>query len=151
MRKKRYNVSQIELMYKPKVKACDRPVIKDVEDVYGIFMQCWDQGKIELIEEFKMILLDKGSAVLGVINISSGGMNAVTADHKVVVTAAMLGKASGIILAHNHPSSRLTPSEQDIALTNRIKVAAGSMDIAVVDHLIVNPAGYYSFANKGLL
>lgn len=151
MREKPYKVSQIELVYRPKLKACDRPVIKSMEDVYGIFMQCWDKGKIELIEQFKMILLDKGSSVLGVIDISSGGMDAVIADRKMIVTAAILGKASGIILAHNHPSARLFPSERDIVLTKTIQVAAASLDIAVVDHLIVTESGYYSFANKGLL
>ncbi|WP_233603240.1 JAB domain-containing protein [Pedobacter sp. KBW06] len=151
MKNNLYNVSQIELTYKPKVKASERPVIKCMEDVYGIFMQCWDKGKIELIEEFKMIVLDKGSAVLGVINISSGGMDSVIVDHRIVVTAAILAKASGVILAHNHPSSRLFPSERDIALTKTIKKAAASLNVAVVDHLIVTESGYYSFANKGLL
>jgi DNA repair protein RadC len=151
MKKNLYNVSQIELTYKPKLKASERPVIKCMEDVYEIFMQCWDKGKIELIEEFKMILLDKGSAVLGVNNISSGGMDSVIADHKIIVAAAVVSKASGVILAHNHPSARLFPSERDITLTKTIKVAAASLDIAVVDHLIVTQAGYYSFANKGLL
>jgi len=66
-------------------------------------------------------------------------------------SAALKAKASGIIMAHNHPSGNLTPSEADKELTNRIWQGGKILDIAILDHLIVSPHGYYSFADEGIL
>jgi DNA repair protein RadC len=74
------------------------------------------------------------------------------ADTRLVLGIALKVAATGIILAHNHPSGNLKPSIADEALTEKIKTAASFMDILVSDHLILSANGeYYSFADEGLL
>ena len=63
----------------------------------------------------------------------------------------MTACASAIILVHNHPSGETNPSQQDIALTNRLVQAGNLLDIRILDHLIISKDGYYSFSDSGLL
>jgi len=63
----------------------------------------------------------------------------------------LLANASAMILAHNHPSGTLKPSDTDIKLTRKLKSAGEILDIAVYDHMILTREGYYSFADKGII
>ena len=107
--------------------------------------------RIELLEEFKMLLVNRRNRVLGVVDISKGGLSGTVADPKVIFAAALKSCASGIILAHNHPSGELNPSREDIALTNKIKAGAEILDLKVLDHLIISNDSFYSFADEGLV
>jgi DNA repair protein RadC len=89
--------------------------------------------------------------VLGVVDISQGGLSGTVADPKVIFAAALKSCASGIVLAHNHPSGELDPSREDIALTNKIKAGAELLDLKVLDHLIISKDSYYSFADEGMM
>jgi DNA repair protein RadC len=89
--------------------------------------------------------------VLGVVDISQGGLSGTVADPKVIFAAALKSCASGIVLAHNHPSGKLDPSREDIALTNKIKAGAELLDLKVLDHLIISKDSYYSFADEGMM
>ena len=73
------------------------------------------------------------------------------ADPKVIFMAAIKSAASGIVLAHNHPSANLKPSQADINLTRKLKSGGDLLDLAVLDHLIISSEGFYSFADEGLL
>ena len=73
------------------------------------------------------------------------------ADPKVIFVAALKSCSSSIILAHNHPSGNLKPSEADLQLTRKIKEAGKLLDIQVLDHLIISSEGYLSFADEGIL
>ena len=83
--------------------------------------------------------------------ISSGGTSATIVDIKILIKCATDQLASAIILAHNHPSGNCRPSGEDDKLTQRIKAAAELLDIRVVDHLIVTPEKYTSYADEGRL
>ncbi|MFT5383884.1 MAG: DNA repair protein RadC [Saprospiraceae bacterium] len=84
--------------------------------------------------------------------ISSGGMAGTVVDAKIIFRKALEnGPASGIILAHNHPSGNLKPSQADIDITKKLKKAGETLDINVLDHLIIAGQSYYSFADDGLL
>lgn len=143
--------SEVELIYKSKVKASERPQITSSGDAYDVLMQCWEEGKIEYIEQFVILLLNRANKVLGVYKVSSGGVTGTVADPKQVFTAALKANACAIIASHNHPSSSLKPSKADEELTRKMKNAGAFLDIKVLDHLIVSKESYYSFADEGLL
>jgi len=144
-------VAEVELVYKTKVKASERPVIKSPKDSYAILLNIWDQNRIEFQEEFKVLLLNRGNRVTGVYEASSGGMTGTVADPRLILAAAIKSLSVAIILSHNHPSGNLKPSQADEALTQKIKEAAKYHDIKVLDHVIITSESYYSFAEEGLL
>lgn len=143
--------SEIELIYKTKVKASERPIIKDSEDAYEILLKVWDKGKIDLQEEFKVLFLNRANRVLGLYKVSSGGITGTVADPRLIFTAALKANAVSLVLSHNHPSGNLRPSRADEDLTSKIKQAGSFLDIKVVDHIIISSEGYLSFADEGLL
>lgn len=144
-------VAEVELVYKTKVKASERPLIKSSKDCYATLMCVWDENKIEFQEEFKVMLINRANRVIGVYEASSGGITGTVADPRLILAAAIKGLAVSIVLAHNHPSGNLKPSLADEQLTAKIKEAAKYHDIRVLDHIIVTPEAYYSFADEGLI
>lgn len=144
-------VAEIELVYKSKVKASERPKINSSKDAYDIFLQSWSDTKIEFVEQFKILLLNRGNKVLAVYEVSTGGVTGTVADPRLIFAAALKANACAIILAHNHPSSNLKPSQADEQLTCKIKEGGRYLDIQILDHLIVCSEGYYSMADEGLL
>lgn len=146
-----FQVSEIQLSYRPKFKASERPKIGSSADVYQILLNNWDLDTLELRECFKILLLNRGNRILGIYEVSSGGMAGTVADPKLIFSAALKAAASSVILSHNHPSGQLKPSTADLALTKKISNAGEFLDIAVLDHLIIAANGYYSFADEGLL
>lgn len=102
-------------------------------------------------EEFWLLLLNRANRVIKKHKISLGGVHGTVADPKIIFKTALEELASGIIVAHNHPSGNLTPSQQDIDLTRKLKEAGKLLEIQLLDHLIVAGKQYYSFADEGLL
>ena len=147
------NVSEIDIVYKKKVncKVSERPLIKSSSDVYEILLHYWDLDKIDLLEEFKVLFLNRSNRVLQIYNVSSGGITGTVADPRLILAAALKVAACSMMLAHNHPSTSLKPSKADEELTSKIKYAAQFHDIKVLDHLIVSSGGYFSFADEGVL
>lgn len=111
----------------------------------------WDADKIEFIEQFKILLLNRANRLLGIYEVSTGGITGTVVDIKLILSAALLSCASGIVLAHNHPSGNLQPSAADKLATKKIKEAAKLLDIEVLDHLILTAESFYSFADDGEL
>ena len=101
-------------------------------------------------EEFWIVLLNRASHIIGQQRISSGGVSGVAVDAKMVFRPAIEALASSLVVAHNHPSGNLKPSQADIDLTRKLKKAGESLDIAVVDHIIVAHSGFFSFAESDL-
>lgn len=102
-------------------------------------------------EEFWIILLNRANRVVRKCQISQGGVAGTVADPKIIFKLALSELASGIILAHNHPSGNLTASQADIDLTKKIREAGKLLEIQVLDHLIVAGQKYFSFADEGML
>ncbi|MFQ3326009.1 MAG: DNA repair protein RadC [Salibacteraceae bacterium] len=102
-------------------------------------------------EEFWIILMNRANKVIKKIRISSGGISGTVADSRVIFKAAIDNLASAIILAHNHPSGNLKPSQADINLTKKMKESGNILDIPVLDHIIIAENSYFSFADEGLL
>ena len=144
-------VAEVELVYKTTVKPSQRPKINSVKDCYELLKELWNENTIEMQEEFKVMLLNRGNKVIGVYEASAGGLTGTVADPRLILAAALKSLAVSIILSHNHPSGNLKPSRADEELTQKIKCAAAYHDIKVMDHIIISSEGYYSFANEGLL
>lgn len=145
------NISEVELIYKTKIKNSERPQIHTSRESCQLLRQYWDTNKIDLQEEFKVLLLNRANRVLGIYPLSTGGITGTVADVRLVLVAALKAMASSIILSHNHPSGSTIPSRADEELTMKIKEAASLHDIKVLDHLILTSEDYFSFADEGLL
>jgi len=146
-----FKVAEIEISYRPAFKLAELPQVTSSLKAYQVLMDRWDDGRLELLEEFKVILLNRRARVLGIVNISQGGLSGTVADPKVIFAVALKACASGMILAHNHPSGELSPSDADLALTNKLRSGGDILGIDVHDHLIVSRYGYYSFGDEGLM
>ena len=102
-------------------------------------------------EEFWIIYLNNSNKVLLKQQQSKGGITGTLVDVRLVLKQALEVGATSLILAHNHPSGTLVPSKADKQLTQKLKQAAISLDIKVLDHLIVTEKAYFSFADDNLL
>ncbi|WP_425077286.1 JAB domain-containing protein [Psychroserpens sp. S379A] len=126
----------------------DKVKITNSKDSYELLLSCWSQKIIELQEEFKVLLLNRNHQVLGIYPLSKGGVSGTVVDAKLVFSVALKCNASSIIIAHNHPSGNLKPSEADIRLTQKLKEAGNYLDVKVLDHIILSREGYYSFVDE---
>lgn len=142
-------ISEIELVYKPLHLVNCSPKIIDCKSAYQLFLETWDTSKLEFVEQFKVLLLNRANRVLGICTLSTGGTNSTIIDFKCLFVVAIKSNASAIIIAHNHPSGELTPSKLDIEMTKRIYDAGKILDIALLDHLIITKQSYYSLKNEG--
>lgn len=146
-----HRVAEIQLVYRSNVKPSQRPKVSSSREAYEVFFKNWDLGKIEFVEQFKVMLLNRAHKVLGIYELSCGSAAGTVADPKLVFVAALKSNASSVIVAHNHPSGCITPSQADINLTRKLKDGGKLLDIAVLDHVIVTSEGHYSFADEGIL
>lgn len=145
------SVAEVELVYRSKVKASQRPQVVSSADAVTLLRALWDEGKLELVEQFKVLFLSRANRVLSLFNVSTGGITGTVADPRLIYTAALKLNAVSLILSHNHPSGSLKPSRQDEELTQKVKGAGALLDIKVLDHVILTAEGYFSFADEGLL
>ncbi len=125
-----------------------RPAVITSKDAYEIA-----QGLIadSNYEQFWLLLLNRANKLIRKENISEGGTAGTVADPKRIFKIAIDHNASYIILAHNHPSGNMSPSDEDIRLTRKIKEGAKLLDMQVLDHIILGENNYYSFADEGVL
>lgn len=142
-------ISALELGRRRKdFQAEEKPKIGGSADAYEIL-------KADLLdiphEAFWIILLNRANRVIKKHQISQGGVAGTVADPKIIFKVAVEELASGIILAHNHPSGNLNASQADIDLTKKLKESGKLLDIQVLDHLIIAGKKYFSFADEGLL
>ena len=144
-----YKVCEVKLTYKSKIKASERKQILSSTDAYSILLSVFEAETIQYREFFKVILMNKANRVLGICPISEGGINETSADIRIIMQAAILGNASGIILAHNHPSGNTKPSLQDDQITQKIREISQLIGITLLDHLIITDESYYSYADEG--
>lgn len=146
-----YKLTEVELIYRTDSRFSERYKISNTKDAYDILRHSWDENKIELLEQAKILLLNRAMQVLGIYNLSSGGTSGTVVDAKQIFVVALKTNASAIILAHNHPSGNLTPSSADIKLTDKLCNGGKFLDIDMLDHIIVTKNSYFSFADNGIL
>lgn len=142
-------ISALELGRRRKdLQVEERPRVMASADAYEIL-------KADLLdiphEAFWILLLNRANRVIKKHQVSQGGVAGTVADPKIIFKVAVEELASGIILAHNHPSGNLAASQADIDLTKKLKESGKLLDIQVLDHLIIGDKSYFSFADEGLL
>lgn len=102
-------------------------------------------------EVFYVLFLNRNNEVKAEKPIHRGGVSATIVDPKLIFREAINQLASALILAHNHPSGNLRPSQADISITHKLARAGQLFDIKVLDHIIVSHRGYFSFADEGIM
>ena len=146
------NLGEVTVGYKYNSSLQNRPKITDVKMAHEIIMRMMDMDKIGLQEQIVVLYLNQANLVIGSSNAFTGGLTGSVVDIRIIVATALNLMATGVIIAHNHPSSNLKASTQDITLTKKLKTALSYMDINLLDHLIVTPENeYLSMSNEGLL
>ncbi|MCF0198429.1 MAG: DNA repair protein RadC [Bacteroidaceae bacterium] len=103
------------------------------------------------VEESRVLLLNRAHKVIESRLVSRGGLTGTVVDVRDVLRSALLAGATSLVLAHNHPSGNTCPSREDDALTQKLQQAALTMDIRLLDHIIVTDGAYYSYADEGKL
>jgi DNA repair protein RadC len=122
--------------------------IKSSTDAYIIFSEHLSDLRTE---EFWVIFLDQKNQIIYKSQISKGGITGTVVDVRVLFKMALEHYATSIIVAHNHPTGNLKPSEADLKITNNIKNAGEILDIKLTDHLIIGENTFFSFQDQGLL
>ncbi|PQJ79232.1 RadC family protein [Polaribacter porphyrae] len=125
---------------KPKI-TCSKDVFYIMQHVIGDLAH----------EEFWILFLNNSNKVLAKTQISKGGLTATIVDVRLLFKKALEYASVGIIVCHNHPSGKLKPSNADKQLTEKIKEAGATLDIKLLDHLIITEKSYFSFADEGVL
>jgi len=139
-------IAAIELGGRRKKSMTVTEFIKSSNDAYSFFEHMLQDKQYE---EFWVLFLKQNNQIIKPYKVSEGGVTGTVADPKRIYKAALENNAANIILCHNHPSDNLTPSLQDIKITEKLVNAGKQLDIAVLDHIIVASSGYYSFADEG--
>ena len=146
-----FMASEIEIVYRNRMPFHERVNISSSEEAHKVIRNMWDDNKIELLEQFKILLMDRNSNCLGISEVSSGGISSCIVDPRMIFAIALKAEASGIILARNHPSGNLKASEPDLLITKKLAAGGKLLDIAIMDHLIITTQGYYSFSDNGMM
>ena len=141
---------KVRIVYSKKQLPEERKKIVSSQYAFEVFKEIWSK-QIDIREEMIILLLDRSNAVLGYQALSMGGITGTVADIRLLYSAALNTLATGIIMAHTHPSGNMNPSQQDIDLTKKVKEAGNIMDIQLLDHLIISNNTYYSFADEGVI
>lgn len=142
---------EVQLVYRNRTPAAKRPKVNSPQQAYDVLLNSWNMDQMELLEECKLLLLDRRLRLMSVASISKGGLSGTLVDPKVVFSIALKRRATSIILAHNHPSGNLQPSHADIQLTRNFMAAGKLLQIPLEDHLIITKEGYHSMISDGYL
>jgi DNA repair protein RadC len=106
---------------------------------------------IEIYESFFILLLNRANKTIGYAKISQGGITGTYVDKKIIAKYIIDSLASGVIIAHNHPSGQLAPSDADKRITKDIKEVCSLIDSSLLDHVILTADSYFSFSDDGIL
>ena len=145
-------IAEVKVSYNSTVKAKDRVVVKTSRDAYNAVRSLYDEDTIDYVESSYVLLLNFANQVIGKKLLSTGGTSTCIVDVKVIAQISLSTNAHAIILTHNHPSGKLSASQQDIDITRKVKQALDLFDIRVLDHIIVtSDNGYTSMADQELM
>ena len=147
--KQKSQVSEIQVSYTPNLLV-DMSV-KNSKKSFELMLNEWEQDKLQMQEEAKILLLNRNNKVLGIYSLAKGGLTSCIVDVRIILSIALKTLATGIILFHNHPSGNLKPSQADLDITKKLKQSCDLLDISFLDHLIITKDNYFSFADEGLI
>lgn len=149
---KEYMSNIPELTLKYKTGEIKKVQIHSSKDAADYMRQMFDEDIIEACESVVVVYLNRKNNSIGWFKVSQGGISGTVIDVRLVLATALKCLASGMIMCHNHPSGNTDPSESDQKITQKLKEAGATMDIQLLDHIILTPDGsYYSFADEDKL
>lgn len=126
----------------------ERIKITNHKEAYELIIKNWNLNIIEFQEECKVILMNKGNYVLGIYDVSKGGIDSSVVDIRIILAVALKCNATQLILVHNHPGGNLNPSSSDINITEKLKKACELLNLSLLDHLIITKHHYYSLNDE---
>jgi DNA repair protein RadC len=145
-----FTIPEITVSYKDNVKPSERAVAKSSKDIAEIMAVAFE-GCMEHHEEVYVLYMNRASRVLGISNVSKGGINGAAVDVRIILQTALKVSASAVALSHNHPSGSNIPSSEDLNMTKKIQKGCEAVGIQLLDHIIMTSESYMSFADEGLL
>ncbi len=141
---------ELSIGYTP--KETPLPQIRNSSDAYRLLKELFEPNSLGLNEQFVVLYMNRANRVIGGLKSFKGGIYATVVDHRIIFATALKVLASGIVIAHNHPSGNLDASDEDLKLTKKIKEAGKLLDVRLIDHLILGiKDDYSSFIEKGWL
>ena len=144
-------LAELKVAYRSRTKVAERQVVRTPKDVEAYLRAVWNKGTLELVEDFVVVCLNGNHQATGWVKVASGGLNSSLVDPRLVFGIALQTASTAIIVAHNHPSGSLEPSEDDRRMTRRLQEAGALLGIAVLDHLILTKESAFSFQEHGLM
>lgn len=145
------SMAEVKLSYKTEKPVYTFPQVSSPDEAVEVLREVWDEGHIQLKEEFVVLLLNNSKRCIGWSKVSLGGSSATIVAPSAIFQVALLGNATSIIMAHNHPSGNLNPSKAEETLTKRIKKSGDLLGINLEDHIILTSDSFVSFRAKGIL
>ena len=144
------HVGEVTVSYKIQPKAKEMPVVKNSQEVAKNLLDWWPDD-IYLRETFFVLFLNRSNRIIDYVPMFSGGIDATVIDERIIFATALVLGAVSIITAHNHPSGNLTPSASDMAIYKQLKEAGKTVNIKILDNLIITGRdGYLSFADESI-
>jgi len=141
---------EIKLSYINPVKKVDRIKIKTAEGAVRVLKTIFSPEELELREQMMVLYLNNAGDVIGYTKHSVGGITGTLVDIRLILAGALKSLSTGIIISHNHPSGNIQPSDSDISITKKLKEAAKSLELELIDHIIITKEGFFSFAEEGM-
>lgn len=126
----------------------EKPVISNSNDAYNVFR---NQLSDLRTEEFWAVFVNQSNKIIHLSRLTQGGISQSVVDVRILFKTALDHLATGVIIAHNHPSGSLKPSREDMTITQKIKEAGKFLSVQLLDHLIITQDSYFSFSDEGLL
>lgn len=143
-------LKEIKVSYRNSAIVTDQTRINTSRDADAVFRNIWADN-MDFCESFYLLCLNRNNRVIGWIMLSQGGLCGTVVDVRHLFSIALKTNSAGVVVAHNHPSGALSPSNHDNEITQKIKQAGKLLDVPLIDHLILTSEGFYSFSDEGAL
>jgi DNA repair protein RadC len=143
-------IPEITVSFRDSVKTSERFRLSHPSDAAKILSEAY-KDCMQHHEEVNVLYLNNSNRVMGILNVAKGGIDKVVVDIRIILQTALKVSASAILLSHNHPSSDIKPSNEDLALTQKVKTGCEAIGIKLIDHVIITDGAYCSFAEENLI
>jgi len=144
-------IPEVKVQFEKKTSVSFHRNISNSKDAAALFRSLYDEGEIELHECMYVLFLNESIQPIGYMKHSIGGISETIVDQRIIFATALKCLATRMIVAHNHPSGNLKPSESDVKISKRLKENGKKLEIILLDSLIITKKGYTSLADEGLM
>jgi len=147
---KKNDVPEVEMVFKKAEEFESYPVINSSETAEKVFRKFWDTQRLPIQESFYVLYLNTANKPISIYNPFKGGITSTVADVEIITAGAIKSLSKGVIICHNHPSGNLKFSQADIALTRKLANALKTVDITLLDSMVITEVSYISMADEGI-